>query len=185
MTTISTWLAHSLYTRLKRELTTISAGLAQNQKPTAKTWIDHDFCGISTLVCERTAKMWIDYDHLMIIVLYHFKSWQIVNFPFISNNFSAVPAYHNSYVILGIVPSILIFWNEFCCLHKKLPKQTYVASCLKSALQTFNRRTGWLLRNIHFSSGNGSFPSYVDVFFFISPTRRLLDFTMSNTAGVL
>lgn len=118
MTTIYTWLAHSLYTRLKRELTTISAGLAQNQKPTAKAWIDHDFCGISTLVCERTAKMWIDYDHLMIIVLYHFKSWQIVNFPFISNNFSAVPAYHNSYVILGIVPSILIFWNEFCCLHK-------------------------------------------------------------------
>ena len=178
MTTISTWLAHSLCTRIKRELTTISAGLAQNQKPTAKTWIDYDFCRISTLVCERTAKMWIDYDLLMIIVLHHFKSWQIVNFPFISNNFPAVPAYgvyHNSYVILGIVPSILIFWNEFRCLHKSYLNKSYVASCLKSALQTFYRRTGWLLRNIPFSVGNGSFPSYVNVFFFfISPTRRLL-----------
>ena len=38
----------------------------------------------------------------------------------------------------------------------------------------------WIL-----SSGNASFPFYVDFFFPLSPTRVLSDLTMSNTVGVL
>ena len=45
-------------------------------------------------------------------------TFPIVNFLFIGSNIPAAPVYeifHNSYVIIGRVPSIVIFWNDISC----------------------------------------------------------------------
>ena len=45
-------------------------------------------------------------------------TFPIVNFLYISSNIPAAPVYetfHNSYVIIGRVPSIVIFWSDISC----------------------------------------------------------------------
>jgi len=62
-------------------------------------------------------------------------------------------------------------------------QQDYVAPRLMSPLQkNIVVITNWLTVTMyHFSNGNESFAFYVDLFFVsLSPTRRLLDFTMRN-----
>jgi hypothetical protein len=108
----------------------------------------------------------------------------IVNFPFISSNISASPAY-------GVYISELERYSRVCAqyhdfldraqlLTQKLLKQGYVALRLKSS------QSDWRLQNIHISNDNGSFTFYVDVFFPLSLPRLLPDLTvyMSNMADV-
>ena len=96
-----------------------------------------------------------------------------VNFPFISSNITASPAY-------GVYISQLVHYSRACAqysdfldwarlLTQKLLEQGYVAPRLKSLLQKlYRRQSGWPLRNIHISNDNGSLTFYSNVFFPIS-----------------
>jgi len=112
-------------------------------------------------------------------------TFPIVNFPFISNNIPASPAF-------GVYISQLIRYSRACAqyidfldraqlLTQMLLKQGCVAPRLKSSQQQILRsssQSGWLLRNIHISNDNGSFSLYEDVSFFLSLPRLLPNLTV-------
>ena len=71
--------------------------------------------------------------------------------------------FHIPYVILGFVPSTVIFSTE-------LLKQGYVEVIATKYIWS-SSQYGWPLRNIHISNDNGSFTSFVDVLFPLSLPR--------------
>ena len=97
--------------------------------------------------------------------------------------------FHNSYVILELVPSTMIFWTELSCWRWSYSnKATLLLGCnIATKFLRSSSQSDWLLQNIHISSGNGSFTLYVDVFFPRSLLILLPDLTvyMSNTEGDL
>ena len=68
------------------------------------------------------------------------------------------------YVILGLFPSTLIFWEELNCRHKSYTNKAMMFLGQSHQYKNSSRRTwsGWLLQNIHTSNDNGSFPFYID-----------------------
>ena len=89
--------------------------------------------------------------------------------------------FYNSYVILELVPSTVIFWTELTFLRNNY-SNVIATKVIRSSSQS-----GWPLRNIHISNGIGSFTFYVYVFFPLSLPRLLPSWPvyMSNKADVI
>jgi len=103
-----------------------------------------------------------------------------------------------SYVILGRVPSTVIFWTERSSCRKSYSNKATlllgwsyhykkkVAPRLKLSLQKFyvrHKKTGWPLRHIYFSNDNEYFLFDVALLH-CSVMRRLSDLAMSNMVGI-
>ena len=92
--------------------------------------------------------------------------------------------FHNSYVILELVPSTVIFWTERSCWRKSSwHKVTLLLGWCHSNMRS-SSRSGWPSRNINISNDNGSFSFFVDIFFPLSSTRLLSDLNIWVTRRV-
>ena len=77
--------------------------------------------------------------------------------------------FHNPYVILELVPSIVIFWYKNYSSKATLPLGwNHAKKIIRSSSQS-----GWPLRNIHISNDNRSLTFYADIFFPLSLPRLL------------
>ena len=113
-------------------------------------------------------------------------TFPIVNFPFISSNIPASPSYevylYNPYVIKGLVLSTVFFWTELSYWRKTTQVRLRYSYGEVIAIKILrSSRTGWSLRNTHISNDCWYVPFEVDYYFPPSPTRLLLDLTMSIT----
>jgi len=88
--------------------------------------------------------------------------------------------FYNSYVILELVPSTLIFWTDLNCWRKSYSNKLR-CSCVEviaTKMLRSSSQSGWPLRNIHISNDNGSFTLYGDVFFPLLLPRLLQELTV-------
>ena len=76
--------------------------------------------------------------------------------------------FHNSYVILELVLSTVIFWTELNCWRKSYSNNAILLLSWSHRYKNSSvviSKCGWPLRNIHISNDNGCFTFYVDALF--------------------
>ena len=70
--------------------------------------------------------------------------------------------FHNSYVILMLLPSTVIVLDRSQLMTQKQTKQGSYGEVIATKILRSLLWTGWPLRNIHFLHGNECFPFYIE-----------------------
>jgi len=84
------------------------------------------------------------------------------------------------------VPSTVIFWTKLSCWRKTYLSKAMllICWCHRYTILRSSSRTGWPLRNIHLSYGNGSFHFCIDLFSAVSRKILVLDYIIWETRRV-